>query len=203
MAFTKQKSATVSNRGRDKRVERTRLQLDAAFVELLHRRSYDSIRVSDIAKKAGVGRATYYAHYSSKHDLLRSQFGRIVAPMLVLTREGTCPVDGTHLFAHVQTAPRLYKALMGGRETSGGARVLRECFDQRIEQLLRRAGGLAKFPIPTPMITRFVASSLLAVIEWWVENGARESPRELQAIFRQLAWEGLARPLDLPSAVPP
>src|SRR5438552_2594273 len=111
MVFTKHKSASVSKSPRDRmkdgtkkdqRVVRTRKRVDAAFVELLHRRAYGNIRVSDITRKAGVGRATFYAHYSSKDDLLRSQFNRIVAPMLVMTPGDACPLDATALFAHLQ-----------------------------------------------------------------------------------------------------
>ena len=88
MALIKHKSVSVSHvhgeresKKKDERVVRSRKRLDAAFVELLHRRAYGNMRVSDIAKKAGVGRATFYAHYPSKDHLLRSQFDRFVAPM--------------------------------------------------------------------------------------------------------------------------
>ena len=84
MTAAKQKSRSVSKAaaGRngaaqpaDIRAVRTRQQINSAFVMLMHRRSYDSMRVSDITRKAGVGRATFYAHFTSKDDLLRSQLG--------------------------------------------------------------------------------------------------------------------------------
>ena len=127
----KHKSASVSNLDRsrtqsDRRVLRTRRQIDAAFVSLLHRRSYGNIRVSDITRKAAVGRATFYAHYDSKDDLLMSQFRRIVAPMFVAKLNSACPLDATAFLAHVTTAPRIYKALMGP-ESGKAPRILREC----------------------------------------------------------------------------
>jgi AcrR family transcriptional regulator len=151
MALTKQKSATVSHvradakktdvKKNDERVLRTRKKLDAAFVELLYRRSYGNIRVSDITKKAGVGRATFYAHYTSKDDLLRSQFNRIVAPMLAIKLDDPCLLDASALLKHVQTAPRLFKALVVGPEAGGGPRVLRECFEHRVMQALELRDG--------------------------------------------------------------
>jgi AcrR family transcriptional regulator len=115
MPLTKHKSANVSkvepkNANRDRRVVHTRKQIDAAFVDLLHRRSYGNIRVSDITKKAGVGRATFYAHYASKDDLLMSQFQRIVAPMLAATPQDACPLNAVAFLAHVKGAPRIYKS---------------------------------------------------------------------------------------------
>ena len=196
MALTKQKSASVSHIQRDskkndERVLRTRKQLDAAFVDLLRRRAYGNIRVSDIARKAGVGRATFYAHYCSKDDLLRSQFNRIVAPMLAIKRDDPCLLDASALLAHVQTSPRLFKALVVGPEAGGGPRILQDCFEERVRQALElrdensNAGG-ASFAMQRAIVTRAVASSLLAVIECWAESSMRESAQEIQTIFSKL-----------------
>lgn len=199
MALIKHKSATVLDvRGnsakRDRRVVRTSRQIDAAFVELLGRRAYGNIRVSDITKKAGVGRATFYAHYSSKDDLLSSQFRRIVAPMLVAQRHDLCPLDATAFFAHVTTSPQIYKALMGS-EAGRAPRILRECIEQRVRQALPEREswpGADSFDMQRVIPTRFVATSLLAVIECWVESKACEPPQSLQAIFSKLVGGGLA-----------
>lgn len=199
MPNTKHKSESVSKRssgtgGIDRRVVQTRKDIDAAFVELLHRRSYNGIRVGDIARKAGVGRATFYAHYSSKNDLLFSQFSRIVAPMLALCPSGACPLDATAFFAHINNAPRIYRALMG---PDGGSapRLLRDCFEQRVRESLaadfpelNNAGGFQK-----AIILRFVAATLLSIVECWVESNAGELPAEIQSIFSKLVGEGLAR----------
>lgn len=41
-----------------------------ALVELMKVRDYDSISITDIAKKAGVSRMAYYRNYTSKDDIL-------------------------------------------------------------------------------------------------------------------------------------
>jgi AcrR family transcriptional regulator len=141
MSGTKQKSRSVSQPGpsaavrarpADSRAARTREQIDSAFVMLLHRRSYDNMRVSDIARKAGVGRATFYAHFISKDDLLRSQLQRVVLPMLRLQPEEPFLLDCRMFFEHIRTAPHIYKALMGGRERNG-ARVIREALNNTLK----------------------------------------------------------------------
>jgi AcrR family transcriptional regulator len=199
MPLTKHKSASVpdvgrKNANRDRRVVRTRQQIDAAFVALLHRRSYGNIRVSDITKKAGVGRATFYAHYASKDDLLLSQFQRIVAPMLAATPNGACPVNAVAFLTHVMGSPQIYKALMG--PGAGKApRILRDCIEHRVQQSLSagdRHPGTAGFDVQKMIASRFVASSLLVVIECSIEGKAGESPESLQAIFSELVGGGLA-----------
>ena len=200
MAVPKQKSASVSHvqRGskKDERAVRTRKQLDAAFVELLQRRAYGNIWVSDIAKKAGVGRATFYAHYCSKDELLQSQFNRIVAPMLAVKQDDPCLLDASALLRHVQTSPRLFKALVAGREAGSGPRVLRECFEERVRKALESRDGSSQVGGPSlaaqrAIVTRAVASSLLAVIACWVESSMSEPAEEVQGIFSKLVGGGL------------
>ena len=185
----------VSSSENDRRIVRTRMRLDDAFVQLLHRRCYGDIRVSGICRKAGVGRATFYSHYSSKDDLLRSQFRRIVSPMLTRNKSASFPVDATPLFAHVRSAPRLYQALMGKAGAARAPRILRDCFEERLRQLLDLSGaglrGEPSLAMSDAMIVRFVASSLLAILECWAENNSADSPQKLQAFFARLVGSGL------------
>ena len=53
----------------DRRILRTRDALGDAMMALLHEKSFDRITVQDVLDRAGVGRATFYAHYRDKHDL--------------------------------------------------------------------------------------------------------------------------------------
>ena len=77
MSDIEQKSASVQERV-DLRSRRTRHHIDHALTRLLLRRSYDAIRVSDITKKAEIGRGTFYAHFDNKDELLQpGLFGRI------------------------------------------------------------------------------------------------------------------------------
>lgn len=54
----------------DPRVKRTRQMLDQAFMELLAEKGFDAISVQDVTERAGVNRATFYAHFQDKFALL-------------------------------------------------------------------------------------------------------------------------------------
>ncbi|WP_283622109.1 TetR/AcrR family transcriptional regulator [Limosilactobacillus avium] len=53
----------------DIRVRRTKQNIVNAFVALTKEKSIDAITVQEIADKAMVNRATFYAHYRDKQDL--------------------------------------------------------------------------------------------------------------------------------------
>jgi AcrR family transcriptional regulator len=54
----------------DPRVKRTRKLLEEAFVALLAEKSFHTISVQDIAERATINRATFYAHFEDKNALL-------------------------------------------------------------------------------------------------------------------------------------
>lgn len=56
--------------GEDPRVKRTRKLLLDALVELMAEKSFQSITVQDVAERATVNRATFYAHFEDKFALL-------------------------------------------------------------------------------------------------------------------------------------
>lgn len=55
---------------RDPRVVRTRKLLIDAFIEVQREKNFDDITIQDITDRATVNRATFYAHFQDKYDLL-------------------------------------------------------------------------------------------------------------------------------------
>jgi AcrR family transcriptional regulator len=54
----------------DPRVKRTRVLLEDAFMALIQEKGFQSVTVQDITERAGVNRATFYAHFPDKYALL-------------------------------------------------------------------------------------------------------------------------------------
>jgi AcrR family transcriptional regulator len=54
----------------DPRVKRTRALLEQAFMEELREKGFQAVSVQDVAGRAGVNRATFYAHFEDKYALL-------------------------------------------------------------------------------------------------------------------------------------
>ena len=54
----------------DPRVRRTRRLLEQALLDLLVENDFQSICVQEITTRAGINRATFYAHFTDKYDLL-------------------------------------------------------------------------------------------------------------------------------------
>lgn len=60
----------MTERSTDLRLIRTKKFIVDSFLELLEKKDFNSIRISDITSKAMINRATFYHHFLDKYDLL-------------------------------------------------------------------------------------------------------------------------------------
>jgi AcrR family transcriptional regulator len=56
--------------GNDRRVQRTRRELMAAFIDLVLTRGYARLTTAQISRRANIARSTFYLHYTGKRQLL-------------------------------------------------------------------------------------------------------------------------------------
>ncbi len=59
----------------DPRIKRTRSLILNAFMEILPEKGFQAVSVLDITEKAGINRATFYAHFPDKYALLDHSIG--------------------------------------------------------------------------------------------------------------------------------
>ena len=64
----------------DLRVRRTYKLLSDALIELMKKKEFEKISVSDICSLAMVHRTTFYTHFTDKYDLLRYVMRKIEKP---------------------------------------------------------------------------------------------------------------------------
>jgi AcrR family transcriptional regulator len=177
----------------DRRVARTREALLGALIELIAKREYDAITVEDICAKAGVGRSTFYAHYTGKDDLKRSG-------MTTLRRELSASVDGAKatgeslafslpLLRHARAHVGHYRAMLGSRGGAISLAVVRKLVTEYVRREVDAVSVAG--PVRTATIA-FIAGGYLAVLTQWLDGGAVEDPAEIDATIRRLIARGLA-----------
>jgi AcrR family transcriptional regulator len=180
----------------DRRVMRTRTALYDALVALIRRKDYALITVEDILAEANVGRATFYAHFNSKDDLLKRSLDRL-RQLLVAAQNPERPAPfprdtdwspSRTLFEHVLEFADVQSALAGGR----GAAILRNAIDDVLTAVLREIippGPVDGLPRELAML--HVVSTIDTVMRWWLEHRRELLPEEADALFRKLAFAGL------------
>ena len=158
----------------DPRVKRTRKLLQDAFMELLAEKNFHAISVQDIAERATLNRATFYAHFEDKYALVdfmvREQFREALRQRVAPSAPFT--LDNLHLL--VVTVCE-YLAQFHGH-CGPSAQDMDPRIEAKVQEELQAflAGWLAQAtPVTPPLaIQREAAASVMswaifgAAIEW-------------------------------------
>jgi hypothetical protein len=88
----------------------------------------------------------------------------------------------------------MYRALADSGRLHDFFDLAQGYFARGIEQRLRESN------LPSNLLERelgarafALAGSLLALLRWWLDRGAKESPREMDELFHRVVWDGLQR----------
>ena len=188
----------------DRRTQRTQQALMDALLDLLKVKHYDAISVKDIIEKANVGRSTFYAHYQTKDDLLKSGFERVLDMLLEQLVFDECEqnitLDTAPLFRHAQDHARLFRTLAWGSSfeliTMQGQAALGEKFLQHLSPFVYAVGQPT---VPLSVLAYSLAGSILLLLKWWLENDMPNSPETMDSIFQRLIMPGIRSALGLQS----
>ena len=183
----------------DRRIQRTRELLLNALVSLLMERGYEKLTIQNLLDRAGVGRATFYAHFQSKEDLLSASITRLRAGLASEWNAAAAtkgkPADRLSFtlpfFQHLQSHRRIYHTTIG-RESEWTIelhmqRMLRELVREDMERHHRRRATTEA----AELAVRYVVGTLWAVVVWWMESPKPLPPEEVNLIFQRLTFPGL------------
>jgi AcrR family transcriptional regulator len=180
----------------DARVRRTRERLGMAMLELLQDKPFDDVTVQEVLDRASVGRSTFYLHFRDKNDLLLAQleiFLEIMSTRLSLEKEASSRVAPvTEMFAHLGEQTRLYRALAASGRLNEFFGLAQDYFIRGIKRRLNESKRVTKIP-QRELHARAVAiaGSLLSLMRWYMDRGAKEDPREMDTMFHSMVWKGM------------
>lgn len=176
-------------RSPDPRVLRSTHALGRALVELIQEREFDAITVQQILDRAGVGRATFYAHYRNKEDVLHSSYERMFTAMEGLLDRpsplGARVFPVAELLGHVGEMRRLVSALHSGGLMDDMWSLCIEYATRIIERRLPLS--LAEPRVPRPLAARMLAGALVESVQWWLDHPSSATPAQVDAAFHRLA----------------
>lgn len=191
------RNVAETHKKEDRRVRRSRDRLGDAIMELIEEKPFEKITVQDVLDRAGVGRATFYSHFSDKNDLFISDSDEFFEGMaMALSRFGckserVAPVE--ELFAHVAERRRLHDALVESGKIKDVWELGQEHFSRGIEARLAQIPRARKIAgNDRPAVAHALAGSLVSMLAWWLRHGMTPSPKEMDKLFHKLVWDGVS-----------
>lgn len=188
----------VRKRREDQRVLRTRRALGAALVELMIEQDFDDITVQQVLERARVGRATFYAHFRNKHDLLLSDAERyfewLEQQFLATAGSSRRLAPVAELFNHVAEYDHFRSALAQSSMREAVFDLLAGHLAGIIERRIAEISAVNSVPgPPANAMARMFAAALVELMRWWLSHRGHASAGEMDVRFHSIIWSGLAR----------
>lgn len=186
----------------DPRVLLTRQLIREAFRELLRKKNFDSITINDIAQRATINRATFYAHYEDKYALLEEiteqAFRDRIPDQVLNARDFTDEIcDGLIMMTYHYIMDFYQTCRMDSKPIASLVdEKIKQLLQQSIENILRRGNLHLMEDRQTKIISAMTASAIYGAAHSWLTVGENDRTDILVGIVRPYVMNGL----DLPKA---
>jgi len=166
---------------------RSRLMIREALLELMKEKSFDSISISEIMKKADLVRRTFYAHYKTKEDVISMYIDELVCESFEDILKGVEECGGTMALIYFRLWNDHQEFINLLKESK--QLILLNTFHIKTEFIrdeynafknLGFSEGAEKYA------ARFYAGVMWTILAQWIESGMEETPEQLSVLLDEL-----------------
>lgn len=166
------------NTPNNKRKKESMERIEKVFIDLLQNKYLNEISVSDICKKAGLNRTTFYANYVDIYGLADTIRDKLESNLSALYKDeieqGYNSNDYLKLFRHIKDNQIFYQT------------YFKLGYDDNYK-IISYDVDLAKKHFQNKFIEyhmEFFKSGITKIIKMWLENGCKESPEDMYEIIQ-------------------
>lgn len=176
----------------DPRVRKTRRLMRDALVSLILDKDYASVSIKEITERADVAYITFFRHFESIDHLLMevldeglTELQGYIETLAKHSETASLETEGRLIFEYIEQKADLFRILF----KSQSVERVRKKVVQNIAAIfqksclpLSRSGN----QIATAITSNHIATSLLALIEWWLDNGLKPAPSQMGKVYKSL-----------------
>ena len=184
----------------DKRFLTTDRKIQDYFIDLLYKKSFNNITVTDIVKAANISRGTFYLHYNDKYDLLEFIENTIMSELKeVMNSPKINPSNKPYSelvinkieenFRYFKKKSKLLKAVIINNSNAN----FEYKFKRHIEQIFRDKKSL---PSESDNIAGlhysfiYISAAYFDVMKDWIKTGMKEEEKDMAKLFFYMTRTG-------------
>lgn len=171
----------------DRRIRKTKEAIFRAFDELLSKKKASSITVGEIIEKADIGRATFYAHFETKDQLLEQMCDELFCHLFDSMTEGgeghrhifDCDAPNglfLHLFGHFKKNDNHIRELLLDEQNEVFLRYFKSEMCRFIKKSLVSIDDYR---------ATVITAVFIETVRWWSKNKMKHSAEEITELFLQ------------------
>ena len=191
----------------DPRVRRTHRLLRDALVSLMLEKDYASISIKEITDRAEVAYITFFRHFESLDQLLMEVVDEGLTELIVHietlakhSETSALEAEGRLIFEYIKQKAELFYILFKSQSVArvhkNVVRSIAVIFQKSCMPLAR-----ADNQVTVAILSNHIATSLLALIEWWLDNKMTPAPAEMGKVYKSLIIDSTVGVLNSLSAV--
>ncbi len=169
----------------DRRIAKTKEAIYQSFISLIAEKDFESITINEIAERANVNRGTVYFHYEDKYDLLNKCIEEHLNKMISVTtatdtngqtvdliQSSFLPVMNYFAENH-----HFYASMLANKGIPAFRERLLDIVSNHIKLHINMEGNNRTYS--KDLVTQFMSSAFVGVIEWWIVNNMPQSTNEV------------------------
>lgn len=174
----------------DRRQQKSRAAIVQAFTSLLQKKPFARITVQEIIDQANVGRSTFYAHFETKDELLRSMCNDIFHHVFhhALPQESVegCETGLNNLqvkLGHVLFHLDQHRDMLRGMLRSQSGELFLGYLRGYLQDLFQRYQEEFDPRIPRDFLLHHLTGSFCETVKWWMSCSQPQPPEQVAAYF--------------------
>lgn len=183
----------------------TAAKMDQALLDLMERKDFEYITVSELCKSAGVNRSTFYLHYENTMDLLHETIRYLIDDFLscfsidlspISTRFQDCGTEHLIFLSDEYVLP--YLRYIQKRRRAFATAVKHSAsfeFEQTYQRMYEHIFNpiLDRFHLPVEnrsYIMAFYLNGIHAIVMEWLRRDCADSPEHICRVIRSCILNG-------------
>jgi len=161
---------------------RVKKSIEIAFFTLLKEKNFSEITVTDIVKKSGVARTSYYRNFNSKEDIIKEYIRHLREKIDLASEYSSKTLDEKLDYNSITTHISYYlkeKHVLLLLYNSGFGTLMLEEANHYIEEDL----GDMPFDSIERYNLYFASGAIFNTLIQWLKSGAKETPGEMAQLF--------------------
>lgn len=184
----------------DLRTKRTQKMIIEAFIELVGEKGYDAVTIQDIANRAMINRATFYAHFADKQALYETIISFAIEAFTSVISDDQL-ISGkkiklkhiekvlTQLYVNVKKNKKFFFIVSDNNDyiRQQLANILYEKYHEIFDNLKITEN---KLEVPIDFIIEYMTSIFMGTLHWWLTADTDMSPESLSKLVIKLVANG-------------
>ena len=193
----------------DVRRGRTQQALRRALTDLTRERGYANVTVQDLARRAGVHRATFYRYYQDKYDIVQDVLDELSAALEDTRRQlsrppgrpgpprwldpaAAPPALALVFLEHVELNADFYRLMLGSNGMPAFFLKLHGQLEEFLERLLQHnLLDVSRAAVPPTLRAPVLASMGISIALWWLRAGLQPDRTQVARWLVELEAAGL------------